>query len=274
MKIEILYEDTNVLAINKPAGVMVHSDGRNKNKTITDWVLKNYPKMENVGELMTVSVGGKEVEIKRPGVVHRLDKDTSGVLLLAKTKKMHEWLKAQFSAPALAVSGENTNSNSEQFNSTDLELESEPEEVKPGRIKKVYNAVVSGSVKNERGVVNKPIGRSPNDFRKWLSGRGARGELREATTEYTVIKRFEEDGYKYTLLEIRPRTGRTHQIRVHMKYLNHPVVCDGLYNPGKPHPQGFTRLALHAKSIKFTDLKGEVIKIEAPLPEEFLNIKE
>lgn len=259
MKINILYEDANMLAIDKPAGISVHSDGKTKGKTIADWILKNYPKMEKVGEPSMYQ--GKV--IKRPGIVHRLDKDTSGVLVLAKNQKTYEFLKNQF---------------------------------KEREVKKVYHTVVSGFMREDRGVINKPIGRSPNDFRKRLAGRGARGELREAVTEYRVLKRFEApaveffspahpsglpDGtrsskkaqlpelVKFTYLEVRPKTGRTHQIRVHMKFLNHPVVCDELYNSGKPAPIGFTRLALHSKSIELKNLKGETLKIEAPLPKEF-----
>ena len=228
MKIKVLYEDSNILAIDKPSGTSVHGDGRSKEKTITDWILKNYPKMKNVGEPMG--------EIMRPGIVHRLDHGTSGVLLLAKNKKAYEFLKSQFQ-------------NRE--------------------VKKIYVAIVSGSVKNDRGIINKPIGRSPKDFRRYLSGRGARGEMRDAVTEYRVLKRFEISKNKYTFLEVRPKTGRTHQIRVHMKYLNHPVVCDSLYNPDNPCPKGITRMALHAKSIEFKDLKGNVVKVESKIPVEF-----
>jgi 23S rRNA pseudouridine1911/1915/1917 synthase len=225
---KVLYEDSNILAIDKPSGISVHGDGRSKEKTIADWVLKNYPKMKNVGE----SLG----EIKKPGIVHRLDRETSGVLLLAKNEKAYQFLKNQFQ-------------NRE--------------------IKKTYVAIVSGFIKLDHGVINKPIGRSPNDFRRRLSGRGARGEMREAITEYKVLKRFETKEEKFTYLEIKPKTGRTHQIRVHMKFLNHPVACDSLYNPGKPCPLGISRLALHAKSIEFKDLKGKTIKVESPLPIEF-----
>lgn len=225
MKIKVLYEDSNVLCIDKPSGISVHPDGRSKEKTIADWILKEYPRMKNVGE----PVDG----IIRPGIVHRLDKDTSGVLLLCKNQKTYEYIKEQF---------------------------------QKRKIKKIYNAVVSGWPKNDKGVVNKPIGRSPSDFRRYLAGRGARGELREALTEYKVLKRWSEKGNKWSYLEISPKTGRTHQIRVHMKYLSFPVGGDTLYNPGKPNPAGFKRLALHAKSIEFKDMKGKAIKIESPLP--------
>ncbi|MDD5721015.1 MAG: RluA family pseudouridine synthase [Candidatus Pacebacteria bacterium] len=242
-KIKVLYEDANILAIDKPSGILVHPDERSKEKTILDLFIKKYLKLE---------------------IVHRLDRETSGVLLLAKNKKAHEFLKKQFQ-------------NRE--------------------IKKVYHAIVSGNVKNERGIINKPIGRSPKDFRRYSAGRGARGEMREAITQYRVLKRFvakaklqeilhprgshsagegrrggkllEAKPQRFTYLEIRPKTGRTHQIRVHMKYLNHPIVCDSLYNPDNPCPKGIFRVALHAKSIEFKNLKGETIKVESAIPKEF-----
>jgi len=254
MRIQILHEDKDILAVDKPAGILVHPaaeqarDGAGPDKdTIISIFHKKYPKLE---------------------VVHRLDKETSGVLLLAKNPKAQEFLKKQFQ------------------NRT---------------IKKIYNAIVSGSMKNNRGVIKKPIGRSPKDFRKWLAGRGARGELREAETFYKVIKHFEapcvQNFSRFTLkgsdtdknfehmapfsyLEVRPKTGRTHQIRVHMKYLNHPVVGDELYNPDgaillpslpfrKGEEKKGGRMMLHALSIEFKNLKGETVKIESPLPKEF-----
>lgn len=219
MKIKVLYEDVNILAIDKPPGILVHPAEKSAGKTILDVFVKKYPKLQ---------------------IVHRLDKETSGVMLLAKNAKAHEFLKKQFM----------------------------------GReVKKVYHTIVSGFVKSDYGIINKPIGRSPKDFRRHLSGRGARGELREAITEYAVLKRFtDKKANKYSYIEVKPKTGRTHQIRVHMKFLNHPVACDSLYNPGKPYPAGFKRLALHAKSIEFKDLKGKIIKIESPLPKEFKSL--
>jgi len=244
MKIKILYEDKDILAIDKPSGLSVHEDGKNKQKTVTDWVLKNYPKMENVGEPilakdLSVPSEEKSLVIKRPGIVHRLDKETSGVLLLAKNQKAFEFLKNQF---------------------------------KNREIKKTYNAIVSGWVKDDHGIVNKPIGRSPSDFRRRLAGRGARGELREAVTEYRVLKRFDISSSKFSYLELKPKTGRTHQIRVHMKYLNHPVACDSLYDPKGFCPIGLDRMALHAKSIEFKNLKGKIVKVESLLPKEFLKM--
>ena len=235
MKIKILYEDSNILAIDKPSGIAVHPDGRSKEKTITDWVLKNYPKLKGIGEPVTFD----DQEIDRPGIVHRLDKETSGVLLIMKTKKAFAYFKQRFM---------------------------------DRQIKKVYNAVVSGWVKNDHDVINKPIGRSPKDFRRRLAGRGARGELKEAITEYIVLKRFLDKKNKFSYVEVRPKTGRTHQIRVHMKYINHPVACDSLYNPESKCLKNFKRLALHARSIEFSNLKGEKMKIESQLPKEFKEI--
>ena len=226
--IKILYEDKDILAIDKPSGLMVHADGRSKEETVADWFAKEYPKSKKVGEPMG--------EIARPGIVHRLDKETSGVLLLAKTQKAHEFLKKQF---------------------------------QEREVKKTYVAIISGFIKEDHGVINKPIGRSPSDFRRRLAGRGARGELREAVTEFNVLKRFEDKGEKFSYIEVNPKTGRTHQIRVHMKYFSHPVACDKLYAPDNTCPKNISRLALHAKSIEFKNLKGESIKVESPLPADF-----
>lgn len=237
MKIKILYEDGNILAIEKPSGISVHGDGRTKEKTLVEWILKNYPKMKNVGEDEVYEFKNEKIEIKKPGIVHRLDRDTSGVLLLAKNEKAYQALKKQF---------------------------------QDREIKKIYVAIVSGNVKNERGIVNKPIGRSPKDFRRYSAGRGARGEMREAVTQYRVLSRFEDKkGNKFTYVELHPKTGRTHQLRVHMKYLNHPIVGDALYNSDSLAPKGISRMALHAKSIEFKNLKGDTIKVESKLPKEF-----
>lgn len=233
MKIKILYEDSNILAIDKPSGISVHPDGRTKEKTVTDWVIKNYPKMKNVGESMYIEEKGKKVELKRPGVVHRLDRDTSGVLILAKNQKAYEFLKKSFQDRVM---------------------------------KKTYLAIIDGFMRDDRGVINKAIGRNPRDFRQYSANRGARGEMREATTQYRVLKRFTSAHKKFTYLEVHPRTGRTHQIRVHMKFLSHPVSCDPLYNAEAKGPLGLKRLALHAKSIEFKDMKGETIRIESLMP--------
>ena len=153
----ILYEDKDIIAIDKPAGLSVHGDGRNEVKTLADFILEEYPDMKDVGEPMEID--GKQ--IFRPGIVHRLDKDTSGVLLLARNQKAYEFLKSQFQ-------------NRE--------------------IKKTYNALVIGHMKNDEGIIDASIGRSPSDPRKRIASRGKKGKIKEAVTEYKVLNRIEIDG--------------------------------------------------------------------------------
>lgn len=242
MEIKILYEDEYVLALDKPCGLLVHPDGRSKEETLSDWIIENYPNLKAVGEEQTLQNGEK---IERPGIVHRLDRDTSGVILVAKTKEAHQFLKEQFQSR---------------------------------KVEKIYNAVVWGNFLPDKteGVIDKPIGRSSSDFRKWSAEYGAKGELREAVTEYKVLNQNKETAY----LEVRPKTGRTHQIRVHLKSISHPVVGDKLYGPTSPKASrdkednlGFDRLALHAVSIKLELPNHTHITIESPLPKEFENIK-
>ena len=230
-EINILYEDEDILAINKPAGLVVHPDGRTKEYGVSHWMMENYPEAKEVGEPIELKDG--EV-IERPGIVHRIDRETSGVLLLAKTTKGFDVLKSQFQ-------------NRE--------------------IHKTYMAFIYGNLKDDHGAINLPIGRSAGDFRKWSASRGARGEMREATTYFQVIKRADE----VTLVEAKPKTGRTHQIRVHFTALQRPIVGDRLYAPTKPMLLGFGRLALHAREIEFKDTKGIVCRVNAPYPEDFLN---
>lgn len=258
MKIRILYEDEYILALDKPCGLLVHADGRNKEKTLSDWIKENYPELASIGESQTLQNGEK---IERPGIVHRLDKDTSGVILVAKTKEAHQFLKEQF---------------------------------QNRKIEKIYNAVVWGNFLPDKmeGVIDKPIGRSSSDFRKWSAEYGAKGELREGITEYKVLfqNKYKNDGYtkirrssensvdeEFAYLEVRPKTGRTHQIRVHLKSISHPVIMDKLYSNKDSFLEsgilGFNRLALHALSIKLELPNNTRITIESPLPAEFESAK-
>jgi 23S rRNA pseudouridine1911/1915/1917 synthase len=257
MTVKILYEDKNILVINKPAGLAVHADAKKlTEKTVASFILENYPTLKNVGEPMEVEAKeGKKIKIPRPGIVHRLDRETSGVLVVAKNQKTFEDLKNQFQ------------------NHT---------------IKKVYRAFVYGFVPDpkaslatgKRGVINVPIGRSPRDIRMWTAGRGAREPLREATTEYVVLNRFTDNKkdeknveHQFSYVEAYPKTGRTHQIRVHMRYINHPVVSDPLYRGAKEYALGMKRLALHAYSITFRLSNGEIQTVEAPLPLDFKKVE-
>jgi len=234
MNIEIIYEDEAILALNKPAGLVVHSDGRTKEPSLVDWVSLNYPDILNVGEPQKLANGEM---VKRPGVVHRLDRETSGVITLAKNNKAFDFLKKQFQDRSVS---------------------------------KLYNAFIYGNPKEKQGTIDIPIGRSQSDFRLWVADDRARGTLREAVTEYKVIK----EGEDVSFIELRPKTGRTHQIRVHMKAINHPVVCDKRYAPKRPCVLGFERLALHSRSIELNTPKGILMTIEADLPSDFLDALE
>jgi len=254
MNINILYEDKDILVLNKPAGIAVHSDGKSKSKTVTDWLISNYPKIKNVGEpFLMERAGGKVEKIPRPGIVHRLDKETSGVLIVAKNQKAFTFLKEQF---------------------------------QNHQIQKTYRAFVYGSVPDpkaslaigKRGVINVPIGRSPKNFGAFTAGRGAKEPQREAITEYIILNKFsvvsEDDKQKedYTYIEAYPKTGRTHQIRVHMRFINHPVVSDPIYRGTKEKTLGFKRLALHAMSVSFKLPNGEQKTVFAPLPTDFKKV--
>jgi 23S rRNA pseudouridine1911/1915/1917 synthase len=222
----ILYEDDDIVVIDKPAGLVVHPDGRTDEPSVSEWFVSVYPESKEVGE--------KLGDIERPGVVHRIDRETSGVLLLAKTKIGHKALKEQF---------------------------------QKREIEKVYHFFVYGSLKDDRGTINLPIGRSVSNFKKRSAERGAKGEKREAITYFQVLKRSSDPNV--TFIEAKPKTGRTHQIRVHFKALHHPVVCDKLYASKKPCLLGFNRLALHARAITFKAVSDKPVTIEAPYPEDF-----
>lgn len=279
MEPTLIYEDEFILVFDKPSGLLVHPDGRSKEKTLVDFLDQNYPELIEVGEEQILQTGEK---IKRPGIVHRLDKDTSGVIVVAKTKESFSFLKEQF---------------------------------QNRKVEKVYNAVVWGCFSDDKlkGLIDKPIGRSASDFRKWSSEYGAKGEMREAITAYQVLVQSQtnisentdnnltnypyiknsrsykidaEDGNSsmgFAYLEVRPKTGRTHQIRVHFKAIGHPVVGDRLYGPKMNNKSismsyekenlGFNRLALHSLSIKIQLPNESVITLESPLPPEFKNAK-
>lgn len=241
MNIEILFENKNLLVIDKPSGLVVHGDGKTNEPTVVDWILKHYPEINGVGENMFIqNSDGNEIELNRPGIVHRIDRDTSGCLLVAKKQKSFEYLKKQF---------------------------------KDRGVKKTYQALVYGWVKNESGTINAPIGRSNKDFRMKQAGFQARGKLRDAETEYSVLDYYQDPKKKdkqnqfekYTLVECYPKTGRTHQIRVHLKFINHPIVADSLYRGKRKEVLGLDRTALHAYAIEFNDIDGNTISVSTPV---------
>jgi len=208
MNAQVIYEDKNIAALNKPAGVNF------------DWAMEKKP------ELLPV---------------HRLDKDTSGVILFAKNEKAQEYLRELF---------------------------------QNHKIKKTYLALVVGDLKNKSGVIDLPIGRSKKTPLKRVAVGEQRGKIREAVTEYKVLATWVSDIQVFTLVEAYPRTGRTHQIRSHFAAIGHPVVCDKLYAGKKLIcPGSLSRQFLHASSIEFTLPEGGRVKLEAGLPEDLENVK-
>ncbi|OGG44345.1 hypothetical protein A2841_00980 [Candidatus Kaiserbacteria bacterium RIFCSPHIGHO2_01_FULL_48_10] len=233
----MLFEDEDVLVVNKPAGLIVHSDGRTAEPTLAEWVLAQYPEMKDVGEPWVSPQG--EV-ITRPGIVHRLDRTTSGVMVLAKNPQAFSYLKEQFQKRT---------------------------------VRKEYYAYVYGHPKDDHGVIEAEIGRTRSDPPRWSAQFGKKGNLRAAITEWNVIKRGIDTvtGEKISLLSVMPKTGRTHQIRVHLKAIHHPIVADALYAPNQKPALGFSRVALHARFLALTVPSGVTQTFEAPLPEDFLN---
>ncbi len=230
MELPIIYEDAQLVAINKPSGVMTHPDGRADSAvmTVSDWFAAKYPDSAEVGETQRLQEG---TELKRPGIVHRLDRETSGVLVLAKTPEAHEFLKSAFQ-------------NREAH--------------------KTYLAFTYGVPKERKGIIEFSIGRSRKDFRLRSAQPKAKGTLREALTRYEVIS----DIGTHSLIKAMPETGRTHQIRVHLKAIHHPVVCDSLYAPKHPCDLGFNRLGLHAHTLDLPQPDGTRLELTAPIPDD------
>lgn len=215
LPVEILYEDASVIAVNKSAGMVVHSGAGHRAGTLVNALLHRFGALSGVG-------GGE-----RPGVVHRLDRYTSGVLLVARHDAAHRALARQFAAREIG---------------------------------KCYLALVHGVVKLDRGTIEAPIGRDPIR-RTRMSCRTGRG--RAALTSYAVLKRWAAHSY----LSIDLHTGRTHQIRVHLASIGHPVVGDPLY--GAPGNAALGRYFLHAARISFrSPATGAIVAVEAPLPAE------
>lgn len=256
MNFKILYEDSDVLAVDKPAGVVVFPEGEiSGEKTLIDWLLEKYPDLKNVGEA------------PRYGMVHRLDKDTSGVLLVAKTAEALIFLQKQF---------KNTTTDSSVFPSLARgrknDVSSPPHSLGNRTVSKKYVALATGVVKDDQGVIHTLIGRSKSDPRKQtahsLEYTGKTG-LREAITDYKVLQRFDE----YTLLEVQIKTGRKHQIRCHLAYLRHPIAGDKIYGfKDSPTPEGLERQFLHAGYLKIVLPNGEAREFNSELPEDLQKI--
>lgn len=227
MEIEIIYEDDSILAINKPAGLLSHPRTKeDQRQSVASWLVARYPSVMKVGEA------------DRPGIVHRLDKETSGIMLLARTQEAYTHLKKQFHDRL---------------------------------IDKTYVVLVYGSLKSKKGIVDSPLGALGARRTTRTSGKH---DLKEqaAITEYRVNQTFTVGETIYSLLEAKPKTGRTHQIRVHLKSIGHPVVCDPLYRfRSQDCPSSLDRMFLHAQKIRFTSPDGKTLTLETDLPPELEN---
>lgn len=218
--LDVVYEDDCLLVINKPKGMVVHPAAGNLDGTLVNALLYHCK-----GSLS--GIGG----VIRPGIVHRIDKDTSGLLIVAKNDEAHLCLS---------------------------------EQIKEHSFTRQYEAVVYGRLKDDKGIIDKPIGRSPKDRKKMcVIDRNSK----PAVTEYEVIKRYE----KFTHVRLTLHTGRTHQIRVHMAYLGHPVAGDPVYGPKKVLKQ-LNGQCLHAKNIGFSHPKTkQYMQFDSNLPNYFVS---
>ena len=228
IKLNIVYEDKDVVVIDKPAGMVVHPAENFKihHKTLINALLNYFPEIKNVGE-----------DEFRPGIVHRLDKETSGLLIVAKNNQTFDYLKEQF---------------------------------QKRKIEKHYLALVAGKLKKEKGVIEKPISRSKKTPTKQMvvGKKSVGGKIREARTEYSVVKKY--DGY--ALVKAIPKTGRMHQIRIHFASLGHPIVGDKKYSfKRQKNLLKLDRHFLHAAYLKFILPCGRIIELESKLPKELEN---
>lgn len=218
--LDIIYEDDDVVVVNKARGMVVHPAAGNYNGTLVNALLYHCKNLSGINGVI------------RPGIVHRLDKDTSGIMICAKNDSAH-----------LSLS----------------------EQIQSKTAQRTYLAVVRGNVKNDSGIIETQIARDKNDRKKMaVVTEGGR----QAITEYEVAERFG----KYTVVKCRLKTGRTHQIRVHMEYLGYPLVGDPKYSPMKT-PFAINGQALHSLTLSFTHPRtGERLTFEAPLPEDMKKI--
>lgn len=215
-----IHEDQDFVVLDKPAGIAVHGGVSVRGKTVADWLVQHYPEVKSVGDDPR----------QRPGIVHRLDKDTSGVMVVARNQKAFEALKQLF---------------------------------KDRKIEKTYLALVVGAPKKKSGVIDASIGRSLRQATKRAAGAQARG-ARTATTHYRILEKVGN----YSLLEVKPKTGRMHQIRVHLASVGCPVAGDTLYGGKKALIEGLRRQFLHALRLEFSYPEGRRLRFESPLPDD------
>lgn len=230
MILPVLYEDANVVAVNKPAGLITHFDGRTEEATAEEWFYETYPEMQKFAPVAPTEGALLERSV---GYVHRLDRDTSGVLLFAKNPTAYSFLRKAFH---------------------DREVQ------------KTYLAFTYGAPKEKVGVIDFDIGRSRKDFRLRSAQPKAKGTMRSALTRYEVMGEAGE----YALIKVMPETGRTHQIRVHLKAIHHPIISDPLYAPKHRPALGINRLGLHAYQVDLPLPSGDRVVITAPIPSELV----
>ena len=230
---QTIAETSDFLIINKPAGLIVHSDGRTVEPSLTEWIGEQYPELVHIGAPW-VSPQGQSIPIC--GLVHRLDRTTSGVIVAAKTQEMFDYLKNEF---------------------------------KERRVEKTYRAFVYGHMEQGKGRIVAEIMRSSETPRRWYSRVCSEDNKRAAVTNWRVLEQLTDtvSGESSSYLELRPETGRTHQIRVHLASIGHPIIGDHLYG-NRPPICGFTRLALHAYEISFL-FDGVRTTFTAPIPNDF-----
>ncbi len=224
MNLPISFEDDNVVAFNKPAGLVVHPFDYSSEETLLDYLKEKYPQTFDISNEKKLQDGRI---INLGGLVHKLDRDTSGIILVAKNQKTFDSLKSFF---------------------------------KERQIKKTYIALVEGIINDNEFVINAPLGREKKNYRQVANPTNLRGELREAITNVKVLGNKNGN----TLVELNPITGRTHQLRAHMKYIKHPIIGDKIYGTIIDNQ----RLMLHAQKIEFI-LNDKKYLIETEIPKEF-----
>lgn len=208
MNIQVIFEDKNILALNKPSGLVVHPFPDSDEYTLLDFLKEKYPDTFNIKNEKILQ---NSLVLNLGGVVHKLDRETSGIIIVAKNEKSF------------------------------LELQKLFQERK---IQKTYVAKVSGEIAEKEFIIDAPLGREKKDYRQVANPTNPRGELREAITHVNVLDIKDES----SLVELKPVTGRTHQLRAHMKYINHSILGDKVYGDKN---DGYERLMLHAKKIEF-----------------------